>query len=194
MIENALKLKNASYKTIFTVKTVISAAIIALAVILPQMAHFAVGAKAGVTLLPMYLPILLGSCLLGYKWGIVSAVLSPLTSFIITSLLNKSPMPTLERMPFMMAELAIFALVSGLFYKKIQNNAWFVFLAVISAQIAGRAFFAASAFIFNGLVSFTPSMVLAQIKTGYIGLIIQAILVPLMVMGIKKLLDKNTQK
>jgi hypothetical protein len=61
----------------------------------------------------MYLPVLLGGCLLGWRWALAVGVLSPVVSFLITSLAG-APMPALPRLPFMMAELAVFALVSGL--------------------------------------------------------------------------------
>lgn len=60
MIENVLERKHASLSVKITVKTLVAALVVALAVTLPQIAHIAFGQKAGVTLLPMYLPVLLG--------------------------------------------------------------------------------------------------------------------------------------
>ena len=53
MIENVLERKQASLQIKITVKALIAMGIAALAVILPQIAHLAVGAQAGVLLLPM---------------------------------------------------------------------------------------------------------------------------------------------
>lgn len=61
-------------RTQISVKALVAAAVVALAVILPQLAHLAVGPQAGVLLLPMYLPVLLGGCLLGVKWGVAAAL------------------------------------------------------------------------------------------------------------------------
>ena len=77
MIENVLERKQASLQIKITVKALIAMGIAALAVILPQIAHLAVGAQAGVLLLPMYLPVLLGGCLLGYRWGLAVGMVSP---------------------------------------------------------------------------------------------------------------------
>ena len=70
MIENVLVRKNLSLKVKITVKSLISAGIIALAVILPQLVHLIAGQPGGVQWLPMYLPVLLGGCLLGWTWGL----------------------------------------------------------------------------------------------------------------------------
>lgn len=190
MIESVLTRKNASLKLRLTVKTLISAGIIALAVVLPQLAHLAVGASAGVTLLPMYLPVLLGGCLLGSRWGIAVGLASPLVSFLITSSFG-SPMPAAARLPFMMAELAMFAFVSGLFADKIEKHSWLAFPAVILAEVSGRAFFLLLIAVFGSLTPFTTSMIWQQIKTGFVGLAIQAVVVPVTVMLLNALLNKE---
>ena len=105
MLETALTRRSASVQTKITLKTLISAGLIALAVVLPQVVHIALGQPGGVQLLPMYLPVLIGGCLLGLRWAPAVGVLSPVVSYLITSLAG-SPMPALPRLPFMMAELA----------------------------------------------------------------------------------------
>ncbi len=187
MFENALIMNNVSYKTKVTYKTLISAGLVALAVLLPQLVHIAVGQSGGVTWLPMYLPILIGGCLLGAKWGMAIGMLSPIMSFIITSAMG-NPMPIAARMPFMIAELAVFAIVSGLFTKKISDNGLWAFPAVILSQITGRTVFLGLVAVFNSIVPFTPAIIWSQIKTGFIGLFAQAIIVPLVIIGLRKVL------
>lgn len=60
-----------------TVKSLISLGIVALAVILPQIAHLAFGGAAGVKYLPLYQPVLLGGCLPGMRWGLPSGFFRP---------------------------------------------------------------------------------------------------------------------
>ena len=60
MIESILTRKNVGVRGRVTVKAVLSAGIIALAVLLPQLVHMAAGAQGGMQWLPMYLPVLLG--------------------------------------------------------------------------------------------------------------------------------------
>ena len=190
MLENVLVQRNATVKNQITVKTLISAGLIALAVILPQIVHLALGQPGGVQLLPMYMPVLIGGCLLGRRWGMVVGVLSPVVSFAITLLFGEA-MPALPRLPFMMAELAVFALVSGLFSKKIYENGLWAFPAVILAQIAGRSVFLGLVAIFQGVAPFTVEMIWSQILTGWVGLAIQAVLVPLLIIGLRAILVKN---
>lgn len=192
MIESALQKNNAAAGLKVTVKTLLSAAVIALAVLLPQAVHLAAGAQGGAQWLPMYLPVLLGGCLLGWRWGLGIGVLSPLVSFAVTSLAG-SAMPAAARLPYMAAELAVFAAVSGLFSQKIAQNGWMAFPAVLLAQVAGRAVFLALAAIFQGVSSLSAAAVWAQIQTGLLGLLLQAVLVPLLVMGLRAVLLRNRE-
>lgn len=190
MIESVLTRKNASLKLKLTLKALICVGIIALVVLLPQLAHLAVGEAAGVTLLPMYLPVLLGGCLLGSRWGVSIGLASPLISFLITASFG-SPMPAAARLPFMMAELAVFAFVSGLFADKIGKHSWLAFPAIILAGICGRAFFLLLIAIFGSMTPFTTAMIWQQIKAGFVGFAIQAVVVPVTVMLLSALLNKE---
>ena len=192
MFENALTMRNVSYGTKITYKTLVSAGLVALAVILPQLVHIALGASGGVKLLPMYLPVLIGGCLLGAKWGFAVGAVSPLISFAITSAMG-NPMPMAARLPFMMAELAVFAAVSGAFTKKIAANGFWAFPAVILAQIGGRAVFLLLITMTQSFTQFTPSMIWGQIQTGFVGLAAQAVLVPVIVIALRKFMIKNSK-
>ena len=86
MLQTVWEQKQATFLKRVTLSAVLSAGLIALAVILPQIVHLALGQPGGVQLLPMYLPVLIGGCLLGWKWALSVGVLSPLVSFAITAL------------------------------------------------------------------------------------------------------------
>lgn len=190
MLENALVRRNCSLRVKITVKTLVSAGIVVLAVLLPQLVHLAAGQAGGVRWLPMYLPVLLGGCLLGWGWGLGVGLLSPLVSFALTSAWG-APMPALARLPFMMAELAVFAAVSGLFSDKIARNGWMAFPAVLLAAVSGRAFFLLLAVLFQSVAPFTPALVWSQIAEGLLSLVLQAVLVPFLVMGLRALLLRD---
>lgn len=190
MIENALRSRQVSFKLGITVKALISAGTVALAVLLPQLAHLALGEQAGMRFLPMYLPVLLGGCLLGWQWGLGIGLLSPLVSYLITAAAG-SPMPALARMPFMMAELAVFAVICGVFSDKIARNGLMAFPAVLLAQLGGRSVFLLSAAAFSGVSPLNAAMVWSQIQTGFAGLLIQAVLAPVIIIGLKALTDKS---
>lgn len=192
MIENVLERRNVSFKVKIGVKSGIAISVIALAVVLPQLAHLIFGESAGVTLLPMYLPVLLGGCLLGSYWGIGVGMLAPLFSYLITSAFG-SAMPAAARLPFMMAELTVFAVVSGLFSKAIAKNKFLAFPAVITAEILGRGTFLSLVALFASKTPFTVPMIWGQIKTGLIGIAAQALIVPLVVILLSDKLNKKAE-
>ena len=69
MIDSVLERKQFGMGIRLTVKTVIALAVVGLAVALPQLAHLAIGQGAGIKFLPMYLPVLIGGCMLGWRFG-----------------------------------------------------------------------------------------------------------------------------
>ena len=190
MIENVLNARNATAGKKVTVRSLVTAGVIVLAVALPQLVHLTLGQPGGVQWLPMYFPVLLGGCLLGWKYGAIAGVASPIVSFAITSLLGR-PMPPAARLPFMAAELLVFALVSGLFSEKIYRNGLWAFPAVIAAQICGRGVFLLLTVIFNSFTELTPQMVWGQILAGKWGLLLQAVVTPLIIIVIRALLVRE---
>lgn len=190
MIENVLTLKNASVKVKVTVKTLVSLGVIALAVILPQIFHLAVGGTSGMTYLPMYLPVLIGGCLLGAWWGLGVGVASPVLSFLIT-LAFGNPMPALARLPFMAAELAAMAAITGAFSGAIAKNGWMAFPAVLLALVGGRLLFLGLVAVFRTVSALSVAVVWAQIRTGLVGLVLWAVVAPFIVMGLRKLILKD---
>lgn len=190
MLEAILTQRKAKIGVKVTVKSIVSIALVALAVALPQLVHIAAGQAGGLTWLPMYLPVLLAGCLLGTWWGLGVGVLSPIVSFLITSLAGNA-MPALARLPFMIAELAVFAGISGLFSKNIMKNDWIAFPAVLFAEIAGRVTFISLVAIFQNISTLSVSLVWSQIQTGFIGLILQAVIVPAVIILVKKLMERE---
>lgn len=192
MLEQVMTTRSCSLKVKLTVKGLVSFGLIVLAVLLPQLVHLTLGQAGGVRWLPMYLPVLLAGCLLGVRWGMGVGVLSPVVSFALTSLWG-DPMPAAARLPFMMAELCIFAAVSGIFSKQIAKNGWMAFPAVLLGAVAGRAFFLLLAVLFQSVAPFTVEAVLSQIETGLSGLVLQAAMVPLLVMGLRALIQRERE-
>lgn len=192
MLENVLKRNNATTKTKITVKALVSVGIIALAVILPQIAHIAVGADAGIKWMPMYLPILLGGCLLGAKNGAIVGLLAPVASYMLTASVGEA-MPSLERLPFMMVELLVYAFVVGLFSEKVQANAIVAFPAVVLAQLSGRLAYIGLVALFGNFTVLNTSIVLSQIKSGVPGLVAQAIIAPVIIIALRRVMNKKAQ-
>ena len=103
-------------------------------------------------------------------------------------------MPALARLPFMVCELAVFAAISGLFSKKIAQNSWLAFPAVLLAQVAGRSTFMLLVVIFQSVTPFTPALIWSQIQAGLLGMVLQAVIVPFIVMGLSFLMNREKKE
>lgn len=190
MMEQVLTGRRVSFRMKVTVKALVAMGIVALAVGLPQLAHMAAGAQAGVRWLPMYLPVLLGGCLLGTGWGVGVGLAAPLCSFLLTSLAGAA-MPAAARLPFMMVELAVFALVTGAFSRRIAGNPLWAFPAVLLAQLGGRGLFLLLAALLQQVSPFAPAVIWSQICQGWPGLVLQLLAVPCMVWGLRFFLMRD---
>ena len=190
MLDLVLSQRNVNIKLKISIQTLVSIFVVVLSVALPQFVHIFAGATGGVTYLPMYLPVILGGCLLGASWGLGIGIMSPIVSFLFTSLMG-NPMPIATRLPYMVMELAIFGLISGLFSRKIHANKWMVYPAVISAILVGRLSFLVVAFIFQSISPIKGAAVWEQILNGYFGILIQLAIVPAIIILLRHLLKKD---
>lgn len=181
---------NKSRAVVISVKATVVTILIALAVGLPQIFHIVGGATAGAIYMPMYAPALLAGCLLGWQWGLMVGALSPIVSFGFTSLALDAAMPALARLPYMTLEIAIFGLVAGLLSKRIYKNPVAAFPAVLAAEVAGRALYA----VYNLIAGDSFNAIWTSIKTSFTGLFLQAVIVPLVVIALAKLLVKEQKE
>lgn len=161
------------------VQTLASVTAIVAAVALPQVFHLmgamsGLGTALGETFLPMHLPILLVGLLAGPYAGAAAGLFSPLLSFALTT------MPTGEMLPFMMIELCVYGLLSGL----LRDVRMPTVLKVLAAQFAGRAVRAVAILIatYGFSSSAVPVAVIwRSIGTGIFGLVLQWVLLPLII-------------
>lgn len=183
---NAL-LKNRSLAVRVSIKGAIGAILVILSVALPQLAHAVGGAQAGAEWMPMYAPALLAGCLFGWQWGLGVGIIAPICSFGFTSLALATAMPSLERLPYMTLELAAFGAVSGLFAKSVSKNSLMAFPAVLAAEVSGRAIY----MIYNLIAGKSFGYLFSSVQTSLTGLFLYAILVPLAVIALDKLIKKD---
>ena len=162
----------------------VSACVCALATVVPQLFHLLGGKPMGNVFLPMHLPVILGGYLLSPTAALVCGVLSPLFSFFI------SGMPAFPRLIFMMLEFGAYGFITSLCVRKFRLP---VFITLPLTWLGGRAVFLASvAFALHVLgltIQGMPSAwatVWTAITTGFPGLILQAVAVPLLVAALRK--------
>jgi riboflavin transporter FmnP len=159
-------------------KLVYTGLLVAVGVLLPQVFHIFGSSAAGMVFLPMHIPVLIGGLLLGPMSGLCIGVAAPLISFGITG------MPPLSNLFFMMLELAAYGFFSGLFYKKLP-----IYLSLILAMVAGRLVNLAC-LLFAGWVLQLPvqgpGYVWTAVITGLPGIFLQLLIIPALVMQLKK--------
>ncbi len=173
-------------KTMFKAVTIITA--VASAVALPQLFHAigavsGVGAGVGAAFLPMHIPVILAGLLGGSTVGLTVGILSPLVSFVI------SGMPSALILPFMIVELAVYGLVSGMLSEKKLNN----FAKLLTVQLSGRVA-RALAVIFAVSVLGNPQLTIESaytfITAGLFGIILQWAVIPSLAKTIETFKEK----
>lgn len=187
MLDLVLSKKSTLIK--ISIKSGIAAFCIVLAILLPQIAHIAGGVKASAVWMPLYFSALLAGCVLGWKYGLIVGILSPISSYLFTQIFLASGMPSLSRIPLYTIELALYGLISGLFEKQIQKNAFISFPAVLLSQVSGRLIY----LIYNLIAGRSFLELMTNIQTGLTGLYLQAILIPLIIIILSHLLKQENQ-
>lgn len=161
---------------------VLAAMFLAIAYVLP----FLTGAipQIGAMLSPMHIPVLLCGFVCGWSWGLVVGFMAPLLRSVT---LGMPPFfPTAVCMAF---ELAVYGGISGWLHKILPRKKGFVYLALISAMIAGRLIWGAAMYVCMGIRGdgFGFSAFLAGAVTNAIpGIVIQLVLIPILVMVLEK--------
>ncbi len=169
----------------FKVQALATAAAVVGAVALPQLFHVlgavsGLGTSLGEIFLPMHLPILLVGLLAGPYAGALAGLLGPLVSFAL------SGMPGATMLPFMMLELCVYGLVTGL----LRTAKLPTVVKVLLAQATGRAVRAVAILIaVYGLGNQTVavSSIWTSITAGLFGLCLQWAFLPLIVYRVERM-------
>lgn len=174
-------------------KTAAAALAVIAAVALPQLVHLlgavtGFGSVPGEVFLPMHLAIFLVGFFAGPWAGLAAGALSPAVSFLLTSAWNQ-PMPALAALPYMMVELGVYGLVTGLLASLRLGEKRLPSLAILLiAQIAGRAVRALALVIGVLGFSFGPALstIWTSLLSGLPGLVLQWVIVPLLVYYVER--------
>ncbi len=138
-------------------------------IVLPRIFHVLAGSSAGATFLPMHIAVLISALAFGAISASIVAGSSVIFSYLLTG------MPSIDRLPYMLIELLIYAILLSLFNKKFNS-----YISLIATIILGRVLYAVILFIainIFGLPTYGIS-VIESIKVGLPGLAIQLMCVP----------------
>ncbi len=168
-IENSKKLTESlsSKKVKYIVDTTLLSII---GIALPRVFHVIAGSTAGATFLPMHIAVLIAALTFGITSSTIVAGSSIVCNYLLTG------MPTLARLPYMLIELIIYAILLGIFNKKFNS-----YISLIATIILGRVLYAGVLFVaINALRLPTYGIsVIESIKVGIPGIIIQLACVPI---------------
>ncbi len=157
----------------------LSALIITLGIVIPIAFH-AVG--MGSIFLPMYWPLAAGAFFLLPRWAVVTGILTPTLSFVLTGMPPVSP-PIL---PVMIAELTILTFtISYLNQKETLGVLWILMIGLVFSKLI--LFIAA--WLISPVIGLPPELIsISSVIHGLPGTVVILILVPLIV---KRLTNKN---
>lgn len=188
-------IKNTLICRTWKTKTLAAGLALIASVTLPQFFHLlgmvsSLGSSIGETFLPMHLAIFLAGFLAGPLAGFGAGLLSPAVSFALTFAMG-APMPALPMLPYMMVELSIYGLTSGLFARYLNKIP--VIVSLLIAQVMGRAVRALALVIGVLGFGFGPNLAVIwnSILTGLPGLILQWLLIPLLLFWVDKRMNND---
>lgn len=158
-------------------KALLTALMVSVAVILPQICHLlggqlGYGSRLGEMLLPMHLPVMLAGMLWGPWAGLFCGLVSPVASFALTG------MPGVALLPFMTVELAVYGLSAGLLRRTNLPSLVQVVLTQVAGRVARAAVLAVAIYGF-GFARLPISIVWTSITAGVAGIVIQWAVLPL---------------
>lgn len=165
-----------------TKKLVISSLLLAVALLLP----FVTGQipEIGNMLLPMHLPVLLAGFVVGGPSAMAIGAIAPLLRSVLWG------MPVLFPKAISMAfELATYGLVSGIVYSNSKKDGKSVFIALITAMIAGRVVWGIVSMMLFGVMGkgFTMALFMTEAFVNAVpGIAIQLVVIPVIVSALKK--------
>ena len=163
-------------------KMILASFFIALGIVLP----FLTGNVAflGARFLPMHLPVLFAGIILGWKYGLLVGIITPLLRAVTVGMPPLFPIATV-----MAFELATYGFLIGFIYHLLPKKMIFVFVSLILAMIGGRIVWGLAAFLIYPLagMNFTFELFLAGAFINAVpGIILQLVLIPALFIGLKK--------
>lgn len=166
-----------------TQKLALTGMLMAVGILLPFATAHGLGLP-GTVLLPMHIPVLLGGLVCGPLYGAVCGFLLPILNCALTGMPAAYPM-----LPIMAMELLTYGAVSGLLFHQTPMGRWKfgVYPAMLIAMVCGRVAYGLTfglLLIISGQIK--ALTVWAAIATGLSGIVIQLLLVPAVVLAVRR--------
>ena len=133
----------------------------------------------GSVFLPMHIPVLICGFLCGWQYGGLCGILVPLLTSILTGMPPLFPIGAT-----MILELGTYGVLTGILYKRTN-----VYTSLIGAMIGGRIIngFANTILLgFSGIPYSFETFLTGAFVTALPGIIIQLIIIPLLIVALKK--------
>lgn len=168
-------------KLSYVKKAIITAACIALCVVLPMAFHAI--PNAGSVISPMHIPVLLCGLICGWPFGLLCGLAGPALSSLLTQ------MPPLAYLPSMLVELAAYGLIAGLMMQLVRTKKLYadLYISLIVALLAGRMIAGISkALIFASGSYSVAAWTTSYFVTAWPGILIQLALIPTIVFALEK--------
>ena len=168
-------------------KIIITSSCIAIAIVFAAVVHLVGGQPLGKMISPMHIPVFICGLILGWKYGLLAGVLTPLVSYIFRGI-----PPILPTGLGMCLELGTYGFIAGLLSEKVKfsnKSLLNIYLALIIGMLAGRLVYGAYCTIYFPLKSIPWSFnifLTSLFVEPVIGIIIQLYSIPFVVYGIKK--------
>ncbi len=144
--------------------------------------------QIGKMLCPMHIPVLLCGFFCGAPWGMLVGFVVPIFRSFVLGMPVMFPTAVC-----MAAELATYGLVTGFIHNRLPKKRWAVYVSLIAAMIVGRIVWGLEMLVCMGLDTTKFGMsafISGAITTAIPGIVLQLILVPIIVITIKKTINK----
>jgi hypothetical protein len=162
-------------------KSIICAVCIALCYILPLFFHGI--QNAGSIFCPMHIPVFICGLVCGWQYGLLCGISGPAISSAL------SGMPPVALLPSMMAELAVYGVITGILMKKIRTGSVYadLYISLTVAIIAGRVIAGLTrAFIFTKGSYSLAMWIGGYVVTSWPGTLIQFVFIPTIIFALMR--------
>lgn len=134
----------------------------------------------GNQLLPMHIPVLLCSYIIGAPYGMLVGFIMPvLRSFMFG-------MPLIVNAMCMAFELASYGFFAGYLYKKLNQSVVGLYVSLVVSMIMGRLVWGIVSYIVLGASFSFTVFISGALLNAIPGILLQIIFIPIIVLGLKK--------